>query len=77
LSFVSLTKEILDSALLLNPFCATNSFSAAALKQSFLLLLQRMQVQTNMMRLSAKMLAAVMAEVSGMGAEMYQLSKFV
>ena len=39
------------------------------LKQSFLLLLQRRQVQTNMMRLRASRLAAVMAELSGIGAE--------
>ena len=43
------------------------------LKQSFLLLLQRRQVQTNMIRLRASRLAAVMAEVSGIGAEMMMI----
>ena len=39
------------------------------LKQSFLLLLQTRQEQTNMMRLRASRLAAVIAEVTGIGAE--------
>ena len=38
------------------------------MKQSFLLLLQRRQVQTSMIRLRASRLAAVMAELSGIGA---------
>ena len=39
------------------------------MKQSLPLLLQRRQVQTSMIRLRASRLAAVMAEVSGIGAE--------
>ena len=39
------------------------------MKQSFLLLLQTRQEQTNMMRLRASRLAAVIAEVTGIGAE--------
>ena len=43
------------------------------LKQSFLLLLQRRQVQTSMIRLRASRLAAVMAELSGIGAEIKKM----
>ena len=43
------------------------------LKQSFPLLLQRRQVQTSMMRLRASRLAAVMAELSGIGAEIIKM----
>ena len=40
------------------------------MKHSFLLLLQTKQVHTIMIRLSARRLAAVIAEVRGTGAEM-------
>ena len=39
------------------------------LKQSFLLVLQTIQVHTIIIRVSASTLAAVIAEVRGMGAE--------
>ena len=39
------------------------------LKQSFLLFLQTIQVHTSIIRARARTLAAVMAEVRGMGAE--------
>jgi len=68
LSLVSLTRETLDSALLLKVLLGEISFSS--LKHSFFLHLQTRQMEPIRIRMTIRRPAAAMAEVTGTGALM-------